>query len=246
MIRAVSYLKNTLKAAAAICVALLIFCSGGGAVYAFFANALPSNESAGGSYMVYECDTKQTLLKQNTELSADCTLLARLMTCLLVLENPSISVTDYITPSEDSVSLSGRYSLFAANQYLVDHLIKSVILCGADNAARLLAKQVNPNTEYFVSLMNQKAGELGMANTYFTNPDGAADQLQRTTVSDMSLFWTYAMTNAQFRNAAACSAAHIWGGTAVLNECRMVASSAFPNASLIAGAYTIYDSTKTR
>ena len=243
MIRAVSYLKNTLKAAAAICIALLIFCSGGGAVYAFFANALPSNESAGGSYMVYECDTKQTLLKQNTELSADCTLLARLMTCLLVLENPSISVTDYITPSEDSVSLSGRYSLFAANQYLVDHLIKSVILCGADNAARLLAKQVNPNTEYFVSLMNQKAGELGMANTYFTNPDGAADQLQRTTVSDMSLFWTYAMTNAQFRNAAACSAAHIWGGTAVLNECRMVASSAFPNASLIAGAYTIYDST---
>ena len=94
MIRAVSYLKNTLKAAAAICIALLIFCSGGGAVYAFFANALPSNESAGGSYMVYECDTKQTLLKQNTELSADCTLLARLMTCLLVLENPSISVTD--------------------------------------------------------------------------------------------------------------------------------------------------------
>ena len=174
MIRAVSYLKNTLKAAAAICIALLIFCSGGGAVYA---NALPSNESAGGSYMVYECDTKQTLLKQNTELSADCTLLARLMTCLLVLENPSISVTDYITPSEDSVSLSGRNSLFAANQYLVDHLIKSVILCGADNAARLLAKQVNPNTEYFVSLMNQKAGELGMANTYFTNPDGAADQL---------------------------------------------------------------------
>ena len=224
MIRAVTYLKNTLKAAAAICIALTVLFSGSGAAYAFFANTLPSNESAGISYMVYECDTKQTLLKQNTELSADCTLLARLMTCLLVLENPSISVTDYITPSEDSVSLSGRYSLFASNQYMVDHLIKSVILCGADNAARLLAKQVNPNTEYFVSLMNQKAGELGMANTYFTNPDGAADQLQRTTVSDMSLFWTYAMSNAQFRNAAACSAAHIWGGTAVLNECRMVTS----------------------
>ena len=242
MIRAVTYLKNTLKAAAAICIALTVLFSGSGAAYAFFANTLPSNESAGISYMVYECDTKRTLLKQNTELSADCTLLARLMTCLLVLENPSISVTDYITPSEDSVSLSGRYSLFASNQYMVDHLIKSVILCGADNAARLLAKQVNPNTEYFVSLMNQKAGELGMANTYFTNPDGAADQLQRTTVSDMSLFWTYAMSNAQFRNAAACSAAHIWGGTAVLNECRMVTSNAFPNASLIAGAYTVYDS----
>ena len=140
-------------------------------------NPLPSNESTGISYIVYECDTKQTLLKQNADLPADCSLLARLMTCLLVLENQSISVTDYISPSEDSISASGRYTLLASNQYMVDHLIKSVILCNADNAARALASHVNPNTEYFISIMNQKAKELGMNNTFFINPDGTADQL---------------------------------------------------------------------
>ncbi len=205
-------------------------------------NPLPSNESTGISYIVYECDTKQTLLKQNADLPADCSLLARLMTFLLVLENQSISVTDYISPSEDSISASGRYTLLASNQYMVDHLIKSVILCNADNAARALASHVNPNTEYFISIMNQKAKELGMNNTFFINPDGTADQLQRTTIHDMSLFWSYAMTNTQFRNIAANSAAHIWGGTAVLNECRMVSNNPFPSASLTAGSYNVYDS----
>ena len=47
MIRAVTYLKNTLKAAAAICIALTVLFSGSGAAYAFFANTHPSNESAG-------------------------------------------------------------------------------------------------------------------------------------------------------------------------------------------------------
>lgn len=242
MIKAFFYTKKTIFAAViALCIAVTIVCVEMGSVSAA-ANTLPSNESIGISYMVYECDTKQTLLKQNTELPADCSLLARLMTCLLILENPSISVTDYISPSENSVSASERYTLLAANQYMVVQLIKSVILCNADNAARLLASHFNPNTEYFVTVMNQKAGELGMKNTYFTNVDGSADKLQRTTVYDMSLFWSYAMANAQFRDIASKPADHIWGETAVLNECRMMTNNVFQNAALTAGAYTVYDS----
>ena len=208
-------------------------------------SVMPANaiESPGFSYIIYESDTKQTLEKQNIDVPADCSLLARLMTCLLIYESPAVSVTDYVSPSEDSVSLSGRYSLFASNQYMVDHLLKAVILCNADNAARVLAEKLNPNKEYFVSLMNQKAIEIGMKNTYFTNPDGAPDELQRTTVSDMSLFWAYAMSNVQFRNTAANPAAHIWGGTAVLNECKLVANNTFVNAALTAGAISVYNET---
>lgn len=198
-------------------------------------------DATGISYIIYESDTKQTLEKQNIDAAADCSLLSRLMTCLLIYENPAVSVTDYVTPSEDSISVSGRYSLFATNQYMIDHLLKSVILCNADNAARVLAEKINPNKEYFVSLMNQKAIEIGMKNTYFTNPDGTPDELQRTTVYDMSLFWSYAMSNIQFRNAAANPAAHIWGGTAVLNECKLVANNTFANAALTAGANFEYN-----
>lgn len=198
-------------------------------------------DTTGISYIIYESDTKQTLEKHNTEVVADCSLLARLMTCLLVYENPSLSVTDYVTPTENSTSLSGRYSLTASNQYMVDHLLKAVILCNADNAARVLAEKVNPNKEYFVSLMNQKAIEIGLKNTYFTNPDGSPDELQRTTVNDMSVFLSYAMSNVQFRNVAANPAAHIWGGTAVINECKLVSNNTFANASVTSGALAVYN-----
>lgn len=208
---------------------------------ASFSSSVSAAETPAVSYMIYEYDTAQTLEKQNTESTADCSLLARLMTCLLVYENPSVSVTDYITPTEDSVSLSGRYTLSAANQYMVDHLLKAVILCNADNAARVLAYKINPNKEYFVSLMNLKAAELGMKSTYFTNADGSYDELQRTTVNDLSLFWAYAMSNAQFRSAASNPASHIWGGTAVLNECKLVSNNVFQNASQTAGAMSVYN-----
>ena len=176
----------------------------------------------------------------NPDATADCSQLSRLMTCMLVLEHEGISVTDYITPKENSTSSSGRYELLTSNQYMVDHLIKSVILCNADNAARLLASVVSPNSEYFVSLMNEKARELGMSSTYFTSPDGAADNTQRTTVNDMCRFFSYAVNNQQFRNAASSPVAHIWGGTAVVNESRMLRNAVFDNSSITAGIYTVY------
>ena len=96
---------------------------------ACFSFSVSAEEAPAVSYMIYECDTKQTLERQNTETPADCSLLARLMTCLLIYENPAVSVTDYVTPTEDSVSLSERYTLLASNHYMVDHLLKAVILC---------------------------------------------------------------------------------------------------------------------
>lgn len=205
-------------------------------------SASSSADPDSASYMIYEADTRQTLQKLNADAPADCSLLARLMTCIVVLEADGVSVTDYISPKRNSTSLSERYELFSSNQYMVDHLIKSVVLCNADNAARVLSEYITEDTENFTALMNKKAADLGMSNTYFTSPDGAQDGIQRTTVSDMTVFWAYAMNNPQFRNAASSPVTHIWGGTAVVNECKLLRNASFPDASLTAGVYTLYDS----
>ena len=204
-------------------------------------NNIPSNSYSNLAFIVSENETKQTLYSQNIDVAADCSLLSRLMICLLIYENPALSITSYISPAEDSVSASGRYALYASNQYMIDYLLKSVILCNADNAAVVLADAINPSRDYVVMLMNQKALELGMNNTYFTNVDGKYDEFQRTTVYDMSIFWSYAMSNVLFRNVASSSAANIWNGTIVLNECAFVASEAFPDAQVTAGTSYVYD-----
>lgn len=204
-------------------------------------NNIPSNSYSNLAFIVSENETKQTLYRQNVDVAADCSLLSRLMVCLLVYENPALSITSYISPAEDSVSASGRYALYASNQYMIDYLLKSVILCNADNSAAVLADAINPSREYVIMLMNQKAMELGMNNTYFTNVDGKYDEFQRTTVYDMSIFWSYAMSNVLFRNVASSTAANIWNGTIVLNECAFIASEAFPEAQVTAGTSYVYD-----
>jgi serine-type D-Ala-D-Ala carboxypeptidase (penicillin-binding protein 5/6) len=51
----------------------------------------------------------------------------------------------------------------------------------------------------FVTLMNQKAGELGMKSTHFTNSTGLSDTDHYTTVTDLSILLEYALENDSFR-----------------------------------------------
>ncbi len=172
------------------------------------------------SYIILDSDMGQVLERQNAEQITNASMLARLMTCLLALEH--VSVTEMTSPSSNSTSRNGKYELSVSNSYSYDSLLKAVILGNADNAARVLAESVNSNTEYFISLMNERAAKFGMTNTYFTNVDGAYDTLQRTTVYDTALFLQNALKNVQFKSIYCSSAAIIWGATVIVNENAMV------------------------
>jgi D-alanyl-D-alanine carboxypeptidase (penicillin-binding protein 5/6) len=47
--------------------------------------------------------------------------------------------------------------------------------------------------------MNQKAAELGMHDTHFTNATGLHDENHYTTVKDMAVLLSYALRNDEFR-----------------------------------------------
>ena len=53
-------------------------------------------------------------------------------------------------------------------------------------------------SSYFVSLMNQKAQELGCKNTHFSNPHGLHKENHYTTARDMAAITKYAMTLPNF------------------------------------------------
>lgn len=54
----------------------------------------------------------------------------------------------------------------------------------------------------FVQAMNDKAAELGMNNTHFTNAHGMYDDKQYTTAEDMGILSLYAMKNTRFETAS--------------------------------------------
>ena len=59
-------------------------------------------------------------------------------------------------------------------------LLYGLMLRSANDAAEAIAIIVSGSVDSFVDLMNQKAAELGLCDTNFTNPHGLFDDNQKT------------------------------------------------------------------
>lgn len=171
------------------------------------------------SYILYETSCNQIITKQNADVSVNASLLARMMTCYISLEN--FSLTDSVIASENSKSFTGGYSITKNKAYSVDTLIKAALIGNADNAARLLADQIctkkGLTKEEYITSMNDKASSLNMKNTVFATVDGAYNEFQITTVYDTALFIATAIKNSRFLNIYCAPAVLVWDNIIISN-----------------------------
>ena len=79
-------------------------------------------------------------------------------------------------------------------------LLYATLLKSGGDAAYALGIKVAGSEEAYVNLMNEKAKELGLKNTHFTNTTGLDDYDQYSTVNDMAIILKYAINNREFRN----------------------------------------------
>ena len=70
-----------------------------------------------------------------------------------------------------------------------------MILCSGADASLAVAEYVAGSEEAFVRLMNEKAVEMGLEHTHFTNVVGLHDKEHYSTASDMALILKYAIQN---------------------------------------------------
>ncbi|MCL2421349.1 MAG: hypothetical protein FWD03_05770 [Defluviitaleaceae bacterium] len=79
----------------------------------------------------------------------------------------------------------------------IDLLFGLLLPSGAECAIGL-AEYAAGSEHAFVALMNQKAGDIGMNDTHFTNTTGLHDNNQYTTAMDMAILLRYALENETF------------------------------------------------
>ncbi len=130
--------------------------------------------------------------------------LVKMMTALLVAEN--CDMNDIITVSQavlDSVDIYSdtTISLEAGEQVAVQDMLYAMLLPSADDAAIALAEHVSGDEAAFVKLMNERAKELGMNQTVFTNASGIFDEGQVTTAQDMAILARAVMDNSLLEDA---------------------------------------------
>ncbi|MGI6227828.1 MAG: D-alanyl-D-alanine carboxypeptidase family protein, partial [Peptococcales bacterium] len=115
--------------------------------------------------------TGKVLLEKNSHERLPIASITKIMSMLLVMEaieSGIISFDTKVKVSEHSWSMGGsQVWLEPGEEFSVDELFKAVAIHSANDATVALAEAIAGSEEAFVSMMNQKARELGMNDTNF-------------------------------------------------------------------------------
>ena len=152
---------------------------------------------------VLDRENKDGLIKKNYKTKAYPASLTKVMTSLVALEHiddlsaiAPINTRTYKKMVESNSSMAGFYSKETTTYR---DLLYGTILSSGGEAANSLAIHIGGDLETFVKLMNDKAAEIGLKDTHFTNPEGLHDKDQYTTAYDMAKLIDYALDNGHFR-----------------------------------------------
>ncbi len=128
--------------------------------------------------------------------------MTKIMTSIVafdLLKENKLSFDDKFSISENAWRLSqaGYSSMFIMinDQVSVENLLKGIIIASGNDACVALAEGIAGSEENFAQMMNEKAGEIGMTSTNFTNSSGINDPDNISTVRDIALMSKYLIQN---------------------------------------------------
>lgn len=118
------------------------------------------------SVFINDKGQKKILFAKDSHKKLPIASLTKLMTALIVSENYDFS--QIIETSEKLPEDNGQPKV--GEKFEVGDLLYFLLMTSNNGAGNALAKTIGYNS--FIFLMNKKAQDLGMANTYFVNPTG--------------------------------------------------------------------------
>ena len=117
--------------------------------------------------------------------------MCKIMTLLLsfeAVEEGLVSMEEEICVSENAAAMGGSQVFLEANaKYPVRELIKSIVVCSANDSCVAMAEKIAGSESAFVDRMNEKAKELGAENTLFANCTGLPKQPQYSCAKDVAV-----------------------------------------------------------
>lgn len=129
--------------------------------------------------IVIDLTSGAVLLDKNADTPVPPASMSKLMTLDLVfeaLENGRIALSDTFRVSEKAAAMGGSKMFIHAGEVVsVENLLRGVIIQSGNDAAVALAEAISGTEEAFAALMNQRAAELGLTNSHFTNATGWPD-----------------------------------------------------------------------
>ena len=140
------------------------------------------------------------------EMEADAVIypasMTKIMTAIVAIDlikKNKLSFDDKFTISENAWRLSqaGYSSMFIMinDQVSVENLLNGIVIASGNDACIALAEGIAGSEANFADMMNEKASEIGMTSSNFTNSSGINDPDNVSTVRDIALMSKYLIKN---------------------------------------------------
>ena len=131
------------------------------------------------SVILIESSTGEVIYELDATERRSPASITKIMTLLLTFEaidSGKISLTDQVVTSEHASSMGGSQVYLAEGEtQTLDTMIKCIAVSSGNDASVAVAEHIAGSEEAFVALMNEKAAELGMADTHFEDCCGLSD-----------------------------------------------------------------------
>ena len=153
------------------------------------------------SSIVMDLESGRILHANNIDEKHLIASITKIMTCIVAIENGDLN--EIIEVGDEVLSAYGSAIYIEIGEKLtLKDLLMGLMLRSGNDAAIVIAKHIGKSMEDFVLLMNDKAKNIGMNNTYFYNSHGLEENNGSGNIStarDMALLTKYAFTNSSFR-----------------------------------------------
>jgi len=128
--------------------------------------------------------------------------MTKIMTTIVafdLIKKNKLSLDDKFIVSENAwrLSESGYSSMFIMvnDEVSVEDLLHGIIIASGNDACVSLAEGIAGSEEIFAEMMNEKAAEIGMSSSNFSNSSGINDPDNYSTVRDIALMSKYLIAN---------------------------------------------------
>lgn len=156
---------------------------------------LDSNTFTAEGIIVKDKETGTVLYAKNEYGKRPIASVTKLMSALVLLEKNPDWTTTTVVIGPDSLDTH----VYAGDTFTLDELWQATLIGSSNKAVLSLANAMDWPMEAFVERMNQKALELGMTDTFFTDPSGL-DDTNVSTPSDLSILLDEALKQEKIKS----------------------------------------------
>jgi D-alanyl-D-alanine endopeptidase (penicillin-binding protein 7) len=143
--------------------------------------------------IIFDPESGQVLWEENAQDKRSIASITKVMTALVFLED-SPDLSQEITVERGDVYAASTTYLRSNDRITLDEVLHLTLIASDNAAARVLARVSHGGTAPFIERMNEKAVELGLESTSFTDPSGL-NPANVSSAYDLSRLISFASAN---------------------------------------------------